>query len=69
MQGFKNRYSPEVSPETVSKLINNKQSITIETARLPGKDFGQSADYWLNLQNNYLLRKLEKTGEETGTED
>ena len=57
-----------VSPKTVSKLINNKQAITIETARLLGKAFGQSPDYWINLQNNYLLHKLEKTGEETDVE-
>jgi HTH-type transcriptional regulator/antitoxin HigA len=34
----------------------NKQSITIETARLLSKAFGQSPQYWMNLDTNYRLR-------------
>src|SRR5574337_935319 len=45
-----------ISLKSVNKLIMNKQSITIETARLLSKAFGQSPQYWLNLDTNYRLR-------------
>lgn len=57
-----------VSPKTVSKLINNKQGISIEIARLLCKTFGQSPDYWLNLYNNYALRQLKDSMKEHDVE-
>jgi HTH-type transcriptional regulator / antitoxin HigA len=57
-----------VSPKTVSKLINNKQGISIDIARLLSKVFGQSPNYWLNLYNNYVLRQLDDSAEEHGIE-
>ena len=47
-----------VSLKTVNKIIKNKQSITIDTARLLSQAFGQSAQYWMNLDTNYRLREL-----------
>ncbi len=46
----------KLTPKTISLLLNNKQKITIETASLLSKAFGQSPQYWLNLDNNYRLR-------------
>lgn len=46
----------ELSIKTISKIINNKQGITIETAKLLSKALGTSPEYWLNLDNNYRLR-------------
>jgi len=57
-----------VSPKTVSKLINSKQGISIDIARLLCKAFGQSPDYWLNLYNNYALRQLEDSMKEHDVE-
>lgn len=45
-----------ISLKSVNKLIKNKQSISIETARLLSKAFGQSPQYWMNLDTNYRLR-------------
>ncbi|MCD4783829.1 MAG: ImmA/IrrE family metallo-endopeptidase [Candidatus Eremiobacteraeota bacterium] len=53
-----------ISEKSISKLIGNKQAVTIKTASLLGKAFGQSPDYWLNLYNNYALRLLEDSWEE-----
>ena len=41
--------------QAVNQLIKNKKTITIRTAQELGAAFGTSADYWLNLQNQYLL--------------
>ena len=45
-----------ISLKSVNKLIKNKQSISVETARLLSKAFGQSPQYWMNLDTNYRLR-------------
>ena len=45
-------------PDTViKKLINNKQQITVDTAKLLGLAFSTSAELWLNLEERYQLRK------------
>ncbi len=56
-----------LSLQTVHKLIHNKQPITLEVARRLSKAFGQSPQYWLNLDNNYRLRLEEETAEEQNT--
>ncbi len=48
-----------LNPKTISELLNNKQRITIDTAKILGKAFSQSPQYWLNLDNNYRLRMEE----------
>ena len=39
-----------VSRKTVNELCNNKTSVTADTALMLGKVFGNSAEFWLNLQ-------------------
>ena len=46
-----------ISEKSVSQLINNKQSITVETAILLSKAFNTSPELWLNLEQNYKLQK------------
>ena len=53
----------DLSQKTISELLNNKQRITIDTAYILGKVFGQSPQYWLNLDTNYRLRLKETNGE------
>ncbi len=46
-----------ISMTHISEIIHNKRPITIETAKLLAQAFSQSAQYWLNLYNNYILRE------------
>ena len=46
-----------LSPRNVNLILNNKQTITPETAELLGKTFSTSAEMWLNLNETYKLRK------------
>ena len=39
-----------VSRKTVNELCNNKRTITVDTALIMAKVFGNTADFWLNLQ-------------------
>lgn len=56
-----------LSPKTISELLNNKQRVTIDTAKVLSKAFGQSPQYWLNLDNNYRLR-LQENENKSGVE-
>ena len=48
-----------MSPKNINHLLNNKISISTEIAKLLSKAFGQSANFWLNLDINYR-RHLKK---------
>lgn len=58
----------DMSVKTISKIINNKQRITVETSKLLSKALGTSPEFWLNLDNNYRLRMLEESNSETSTQ-
>jgi addiction module HigA family antidote len=42
-----------VSPMRVSHVVNGARPVTAELALLFGRAFGQSPQYWLNLQSAY----------------
>ncbi len=45
-----------MSEKSVSQLLNDKQAITVPTARLLAQAFSSSPEFWLNLDQNYRLR-------------
>jgi HTH-type transcriptional regulator/antitoxin HigA len=45
-----------MSLKSINQVIKNKQAITVETAQLLSKAFGQSPQFWLALDANYRLR-------------
>jgi len=45
--------------KTVNQIINNRQSITIETAQLFARVFQTSPELWLHLNDAYQIRKHE----------
>jgi len=50
-----------VSPMRISHIVNGTRPVTAELALLFGRAFGQSPQYWLNLQAAYDLKT---TGQE-----
>ena len=44
-----------VSEKHLNKILKNKQSITLEIARLLGEVFNTSAQYWINIDTDYRL--------------
>jgi len=48
-----------VSPMRVSHVVNGARPVTAELALLFGRAFGQSPQYWLNLQATYDLKITE----------
>lgn len=49
----------DVSPMRVSHIINHSRPVTAELALRFGRAFGQSPQYWLNLQAAYDLKQAE----------
>jgi len=47
-----------VSIKTISQLINHKQSISVEMAKILSKAFNNNPEFWLNLDNQYRLKLL-----------
>jgi addiction module HigA family antidote len=50
-----------VSPMRISHIIKGQRPVTAELAHLIGKAFGQTPQYWMNLQVSYDLKMAEKT--------
>lgn len=49
-----------VSPMRISHVIREQRPVTAELALRFGRAFGQSAQYWINLQNAYDLKIAER---------
>lgn len=50
----------EVPVTRVTRILNGRRSITGDTALRPGRFFGTSGEFWLNLQKLYELRRAEQ---------
>lgn len=51
-----------VTPTAIGEIISGKRAITPEMALRLGAYFKMTAKFWLNLQANYDLRKLQRLG-------
>jgi len=48
-----------VSPMRISHVVNGSRPVTAELALLLGRAFGQTPQYWLNLQADFDLKLAE----------
>ena len=46
-----------VDPRRVHAIVHGNRSITAETALLFARFFGNSAEFWINLQNQFDLER------------
>lgn len=49
-----------VAPMRISHVVKGSRPVTAELALLFGRAFGQSPQYWLNLQADYDLKRAER---------
>lgn len=52
-----------VPPRRINEIGHGKRAITTDTAFRFSQYFGNSAQFWLNLQADYELRRMERAGE------
>jgi antitoxin HigA-1 len=45
-----------VSPNRIADIVNDRRRISADTALRLGLYFGNSAEFWLNLQSHYDLK-------------
>ncbi|HET6152008.1 MAG TPA: HigA family addiction module antitoxin [Marmoricola sp.] len=45
-----------VPPRRINEIVHGKRGITADTAVRLSKYFGNSAEFWMNLQSHYELR-------------
>jgi len=53
----------KVPPRRINEIVHGTRAITADTALRLERFFGTSAQFWLNLQNDYDLRKMRRAGE------
>lgn len=56
-----------VTSKHISKLLSNDASISYELAMRLGCAFGQSPEYWINLEQRYKLSQVEETNNVANT--
>ena len=49
-----------ISPNRIAEIVNNRRRITADTALRLGLYFGNSPEFWLNLQTHYDLKMARK---------
>src|ERR1700688_3932572 len=49
-----------ISPNRIAEIVNNRRRITADTALHLGLYFGNSPEFWLNLQTHYDLKMARK---------
>jgi len=49
-----------ISPNRVTEIVNNRRRITADTALRLALYFGNSPEFWLNLQTRYDLKVARK---------
>ncbi len=50
-----------VTPRRINEIVNKKRAITADTALRLAQFFGNSAEFWMNLQNRYDLEMARDT--------
>jgi addiction module HigA family antidote len=53
-----------VAQTRISEILSEKRSITADTALRLSRYFGNSAQFWMNLQTQYDLRQAEEENRE-----
>lgn len=57
---YKLAHAINVPARRVNEIVHGTRAITPDTALRLGRFFGTSAQFWLNLQTSYELRRIER---------
>jgi antitoxin HigA-1 len=49
-----------ISPNRIAEIVNNRRRITADTALRLSLYFGNSAEFWMNLQSHYDLKMAQR---------
>lgn len=51
-----------VPPRRINEIVHGKRAITVDTACRLAQYFGMSAQFWLNIQSDCDLRRMQREG-------
>lgn len=51
----------KINPTRVSEIINGKRGISVDTALIFSKIFGNSVEFWMGIQDEYEIRSIKDT--------
>ena len=54
--------SISVPARRINEIVHGKRAISVDTALRLSRFFGTTAEFWLNLQQDYELRKATREG-------
>ena len=57
MSAYKLAKETNLDPKRISEIIHGKRAISVDTALRFSKLFGNSAEFWLNIQSHYDLEQ------------
>ena len=57
-----------ISPKHLNSIVQNKQQITFDIAKLLTKAFGHSTQFWINLDTDYRIKLSKQSKEESDVE-
>ena len=52
----------EVPARRINEIVHGKRAVSVDTAWRFAQYFGTSAQFWMNLQSSYELRRMEREG-------
>ena len=55
-----------ISPNRIAGIVNNRRRITDDTALRLGLYFGNSAEFWMNLQAHFDLKMTQRRLDSAG---
>ena len=58
-----------ISPNRIAEIVHNRRRITADTALRLGLYFGNSPEFWLNLQTHYDLSGAQESQARSGETD
>jgi antitoxin HigA-1 len=53
----------EVPARRINEIVHGRRAITTDTAFRLSQYFGTSSQFWLNLQSDFEIRRMERAGE------
>jgi addiction module HigA family antidote len=53
----------DVPARRINEIVHGKRAITTDTAFRLSQYFGTSSQFWLNLQSDFEIRRMERAGE------
>ncbi len=51
-----------VPPRRINEIVNGARAVSVDTAIRLGQYFGTTAQFWLNLQTDYDIRRMQRDG-------